>query len=67
MFVHPSDLPLKRAINIREPGLDETGAQNAIFRSDFLRIANKPMDFTPHNVHPADHDMRQRQLPGVVF
>ena len=46
-LVPPSDLPLKRTMDIREPSFDETGAQNAIFRSDFLYIANKPIDFAP--------------------
>jgi hypothetical protein len=32
----PLDLPLKRAMNIREPSFDETGAQNAFFRSDLF-------------------------------
>jgi hypothetical protein len=46
-LVPPSDLPLKRTTNIREPSFDETGAQNAIFRSGFLCIANRPIYFAP--------------------
>jgi hypothetical protein len=35
-FVPPSDLPLKRALNIRGPSFDQTGAHDAIFASEFL-------------------------------
>jgi hypothetical protein len=60
--VPPSDLPLKRTMDIREPSFDQTG----IFASGFLCIANYPMDFT-HGVHAADHDMRQLQSQELVF
>ena len=43
----PSDLPLKRTINMRVSGFDQTGAHDAIFASGFLFIANYPMDFAP--------------------
>ena len=39
----PSDLPLKRTINMRVSGFDQTGAHDAIFASGFLFIANCPM------------------------
>jgi hypothetical protein len=66
MFVHPSALPLKRTMDIREPSFDETGAQNAIFRSDFLCIANRPIYFAPQR---ATSGPRHAPTPitGVVF
>jgi hypothetical protein len=43
-------------MNIREPSFDETGAQNANFRSDFFWIANKPKEFAPrHAFHGPRH------------
>jgi hypothetical protein len=36
----PSDLPLKKTMDIREPSFDQTGAHHAVFRSRFLLIAN---------------------------
>ena len=45
--VPPSDLPLKRTMDIRESSFDATTAHNAVFRSDFFWIANRPIDFAP--------------------
>ena len=47
LFVHPSDFPLKRTMNIRESSFDATTAHNAVFRSYLFSIANYPMDFAP--------------------
>jgi hypothetical protein len=65
-FDYPSVLPLKRAMDIREPSFDETGAQNAFFRSVFLCIEISQWT-SPQDVHPTNHDMRQRQLTELVF
>jgi hypothetical protein len=51
---------------MREPGFDKKGAHDAIFASEFLKTAIRPMNFA-HDVHLADHDMRQRQLPELFF